>query len=624
MDFLEGRIGPTMRLAGVDLRTNGDYLLRDADLELAAGEVHALVGGTNEGKSAVCSLVAGEIPPTAGAVLFRGELLPVQGRRKMMAKGIMKVPKTPQLFPHLTVAQNLIAGYSGGWLSNWRSWKEESRRLEAWLDRYDIRVALNTPLSFVPREEWLFFQMLNHLYKRPTVFILDETLELLSPEQRGKIWPLLIEKATQGMTALWATQSLDDALTYTNRISVMHDSRLLFTNNTGSLDRLSLVRLCYHRLLKGTDTTLEQFHQTLCFTEAALRDLPTAVLVMDDERTIRFVNQAAGKLFGRRTVALMGLPLCSIHGEKLRELSILIQTAIDESEETGEDVHWDNQPYSQDGKTRLADIRIRPITEGSRVIGHMVVIEDVSVREELRRQLAVSENLASVGLLAAGVAHEINNPLAVISNYNRYLRGKAVEKGQIEAVGQIETQTKNIRDIVKNLALFSIDKPQGRIPVDLCALASELCHLVRADHRSKTIDMCCDGNGTAVVFADLNEMRLVILNLIRNAVDAQAGNPGKIDIVFGCERRDNREFVTLTVSDSGPGISFADPNQVFLPFVSTKAATGNNYGLGLSIVHQIVTKYDGIVSAENLPSGGCMFRVLLPCAVIVRNTDAEH
>lgn len=614
MDFRETHAGPTTRLAGIDLKANGDYLLRGVDLELAAGEVHALVGGTNEGKSAVCSLVAGEIAPTAGTVFFRGEPLPVQSRRKMMAKGILKVPKTPQLFPHLTVGQNLIAGYSGGWLSNWRSWKDESRRLEAWLERHDIRVAVDTPLSFVPREEWLFIQMLNHLYKRPTVFILDETLELLSPEQRGKIWPLLIEKTARGMTALWATQSLDDALTYTNRISVMHDRRLLVTNNTGSLDRLSLVRLCYRRLLKGTDTTLEQFHQMLCFTEAALRDLPTAVLVIDDERTVRFVNQAAGELFGRRAVALMGLPLRAVPGGKLRELSILIQTAIDESEETGEDVHWDNQPYSQDGKARLADIRIRPIAEGSRVIGHMVVIEDVSVREELRRQLAVSENLASVGLLAAGVAHEINNPLAVISNYNRYLRGKAVDEGQVEAVGQIETQARNIGDIVKNLALFSAGKPQGKIPVDLCALAAELCRLVSADHRSKTIDIRCAEGGAAVVLGDLNEMRLVILNLIRNAVDAQAGKPGKIDIVFGRERRGERDLVALTVTDSGPGISFADPNQAFLPFVSTKAATGNNYGLGLSIVHQIVTKYDGVVSAENLSGGGCSFRVLLPCA----------
>ncbi len=463
MGYRESDDQPTIRLIGVDLKVNGEYLLRDVNLDLGAGEVHGLVGGTNEGKSAVCSLVAGETAPTSGVVLFQGKPVQVQCRRKMMAQGIMKVPKTPQLFPHLKVGQNLIAGYSGGWWSNWRSWKEEFRRLEAWLASHNITIPTDIPLSFVPREEWLFIQMLNHLYKQPAVFILDETLELLSPEQRGKIWPLLLEKTAMGMTALWATQSLDDALTYTNRISVLHDRRLLFTNDTASLDRLSLVRLCYWRLLNGSDTTLEQFHQMLCFTEAALRDLPTAVLVLDEERIVRFINRAACDLFGRSATALMSLPLDSIASGKLRELSILIQTAIDEAEEIEEDVHWDNQPYALEGRNRLADIRIRPIAESGRNIGHMVIIEDVSLREDLRRQLTLSENLASVGLLAAGVAHEINNPLAIISNYNRYLRGKAVEDGQKEAVGQIETQTKNIQEIVKNLAFFPPDNREAEI-----------------------------------------------------------------------------------------------------------------------------------------------------------------
>lgn len=604
---------PLVRMVDVGLNRAGQTLLHQINFELARGEIHAVVGGNNTGKSVLCSLAVGEMTPSSGTVLLDGMPMPGLSTRRRLAAGIIKVPKTPQLFPHLTVAQNLVAGYRGSWWRGWAAWRKSFGRVERWLEEHDIRLDTSIQLSFVPREDWLFIQILGLLHRRPRLFVLDETLELLPTHQRDQIWPILQEQAeNNGMAALWATQNLDDAMTYTNRISVMHEHRLLISDRTGSLDRLSLVRLCYSRLIEGGDTTLEQFHRMLCVTEAALRDLPTPVLVVDSTGVVCFANRTACDFFAVTEKFIMGMDLEALSGTSRRQVAELIQVAMDEAAEADSDVEWSSQPYAMDNEKRLADVRVRPVKDGDAGIGFMVVIEDVSERENLRRQLAMSENLASVGLLAAGVAHEVNNPLAIISNYNRYLRNKASGDGMSEAVEQIALQADKIKNIVQSLTAFTKGRPQGHVPVDMGALAAELCRLVRADKRTSGIQLDCSAGDGLLVEADPNEMRLVLLNLIRNALDALDEAVGERRITVSVSAHEKTEAVQITVADTGKGIALANPEQVFLPFVTTKGANGIHQGIGLSIVHQIISKYNGSITAENRVHGGCGFVILLP------------
>lgn len=605
-----------LRVRGASLRHNLEYAVCDVDLELSPGEIHALVGSDNSAKSALCSLAAGEVAPTSGNLVAWGKPLPVMSRADMMAYGIIKAPKIPQLFPHLTVAQNLVAGVSGGWRQKLGSWRAEFRRLAAWLGGHGIELAASLPLQFIPRDQWLFIQILNLLYRRPRLFILDETLELLPPEQRNQVWPLLLEQAGEGMMVMWATQSLDDAMVFADGISVFHERRLLVANRTGDLDRLSLVRLCYRRLTEGEESTLEQFHHMLCFTEAALRDLPTAVFVVDTDNQIRFANRSACVQFDAAEAEFLRAPLSRFATPGHEQLVQMIQVAIEEAEETGEEVYWHSQPFASKRGNRLADIRIRPIGDGGQRVGFMVIIEDVSVREDLRRQLVLSENMASVGLLAAGVAHEVNNPLAIISNYNRYLRGKIAGEGPEEAVRQIEAQTQIIKDIVRSLNAFTDSRVAGTCPIELHRFADGLCRLVSADSRSRDIVIRCSppDSGEAVkVLANPDEMRLVVLNLLRNAMDSLQGGKGTITVKIAATRNAEGRFAKLAVTDTGRGISLPDPNQVFLPFVSTKIPGETHHqGIGLSIAHKIVSKHRGTILAENIPEGGCRFTVSLP------------
>lgn len=609
--------GRILSLRDVSLRQDGEFILKDINLELLSGEIHALVGGSDAAKSGICSLAAGELACDRGEVAtWDGPLEPAK-RKAIMAKGIIKVPKTAQLFPHLSVAQNLVTGFVESWWANWGSWRSRYAGLREWLDRYAIDLPDRQQLAYIPRESWLFIQMLNLLYRGPRLFIIDETMELLLPEQRAQLWPILLEQVREGMAVLWATQSLDDAMTYSNRLSMLYGQRLLYTADTDQLDRLSLVRVCYGRQMREGDATLEQFHQMLCFTEASLRDLPTAVVVVDNDLRIRFANRSAGELFGVGEEEMLNTPLEDLNATHYAQLADIVQRAIWEAEKTGGDVVWRSQPYASESENRQADVRVRHISEGDEVIGFLVVIEDVSLREELHKQLVLSENMASIGLLAAGVAHEVNNPLAIIANYNRFLRGKVEGEGPREAVQQIEAQAKRIQQIVHSLTAISSGRAESGRPVDLHRLAKDLILLLEADARGQDLVFDCKGPAEPLmVTADPNEMRLVVINLLRNSMEALSGKKGEIKVeVSAANSNGDAPQVRLTVRDNGPGIGLADPNHVFLPFVSGKKNNGLNQGIGLSIVHQIVGKYQGSISVENLVGGGCQFTILLPCRV---------
>lgn len=605
--------GALCSLRGVSAKQNGEFVLQNVDMDLSAGHIHALVGGNGSSKSALCDIVAGESVPEEGIVQV-GDALMTHGCGNRPVPGfIIKVPKTPQLFPHLTVSQNLVAGLGSGWPDSWRSWRSKQKQMEAWLDGYGINLKGDWPLEFVPREDWMFIQMLNLVFRRPKVFVIDETLQMLSPEQRGLIWPVFRRQVGDGMAVLWATCSLDDALNFATRISVLHRQNLLFTEDAGRLDRLSLTRLCYRSQGEAEDASLENFHQMLCFTEAALRDLPTAVVVVDNLCRIRFANRCAADLLAVDVETATGAVLTDLASSRISQLLDILRGAIDEAGETDADVHWHNQPYSSGMGNHLVDIRVRIIRERARLMGFMIVVEDVSLREELRRQLTFSENMASIGILAAGVAHEVNNPVAIIGNYSRYLRGKVEDGEQCEAVAQIETQSRRIQKIIQDLTAFSTGRVLGKMAVDICGLARDLCHVFRNEQSGKSLRIVYDAPDTPIhVMADPNDMKLIILNLLRNSVDAVADCEGVITVsVTGDNIQSGAGEATISVRDNGPGIEFSDPNQVFLPFMTTKKSSGIHQGIGLFIVHKIVNKYKGNISAMNLNGSGCQFTVSL-------------
>ncbi len=235
--------------------------------------------------------------------------------------------------------------------------------------------------------------------------------------------------------------------------------------------------------------------------------------------------------------------------------------------------------------------------------------------EQTFRQLVMSEKLASIGEITAGVAHEINNPVAVIQGNVDVIRqtlGPQADPVTTE-LGLIDRQVSRIQVIVGKLLQFA--SPSEFSDCEHNTLLRPLIQdcLVLVDHLLSRgqINLICDLDDVPPVRADSGEIQQVVVNLIVNATQAMAG-AGRLYISLNEADRDGRPGVALVVQDSGPGVPEALLASVFDPFFTTKPGEGT--GLGLSISQTLIQRAGGIISVRNVAEGGAAFTVWLPQA----------
>jgi len=233
--------------------------------------------------------------------------------------------------------------------------------------------------------------------------------------------------------------------------------------------------------------------------------------------------------------------------------------------------------------------------------------------ETTYKQLVMSEKLASIGEITAGVAHEINNPVAVIQGNVDVLRltlGEQAEPVKTE-LDLIDRQIMRIGGIVGKLLQFARPSDYGKFEeyVNLRDVTQDSLGLVDHVYASKDIDVKLEFSDVPDVKIDPSELQQVIINLIINAVQAMDGK-GILTIQSHLLERDGKNGVCLTFHDSGPGISEDTINTIFDPFFTTKRAKGT--GLGLSISQTIIQTAGGIITADNHPEGGALMSIWLP------------
>jgi signal transduction histidine kinase len=232
--------------------------------------------------------------------------------------------------------------------------------------------------------------------------------------------------------------------------------------------------------------------------------------------------------------------------------------------------------------------------------------EEARVRE-LERRLFHAERLTTVGRLAAGIAHEINNPLEGMSNYLTLARD-ALSQGEVEAasrhVGAVKHGLDRAAGIVRQVLAHADPAKAPKTPVDLNQVLRETEQFVQSrkefGHVSFVLDLC---EGPLAVHGNPVMLGQVAMNLIVNACEVQ---PEKGEVRVASRREGSHAVVEF--ADRGPGIPEADRPRVFEPFFSTRDSTG----LGLSICHTIVRQHDGELDVSPRPGGGSIFRMSLP------------
>lgn len=229
------------------------------------------------------------------------------------------------------------------------------------------------------------------------------------------------------------------------------------------------------------------------------------------------------------------------------------------------------------------------------------------------RLLNVSR-MATIGEMAAGVAHELNQPLTAIANYahacERLLARPGTDPNELrEALHQIAAQTTRAADIIRRLRALARSHQSEHLPVSMNALVEELRELMTTDASIHGVELALDlAPGLPEVRADAGQIQQVILNFLRNSLEALSAQPiGHPKVAISTSAADGNA-VRLTVSDNGPGLTPDTVKRVFDPFFSTKE---NGTGLGLAISSTIARAHGGTVGYRaNTPSGACFYIVV--------------
>jgi len=257
-----------------------------------------------------------------------------------------------------------------------------------------------------------------------------------------------------------------------------------------------------------------------------------------------------------------------------------------------------------------------PIEVDGRMEGMYVTYTDITERKQQAEQLIMADRLASVGEMAAGAAHELNNPLTSVLGFSQLIMERGVPDDIREDLEIIHNEALRASQVTKNLLTFARKHAPVKQPNQLNDIIEEVLKLRAYEHKLSNIRVKRRLSRTLPeVKADYFQMQQVFLNIVVNAeqVMAQTNNGGTLTITT----RKRNGNVIASISDDGPGISREHLGQVFNPFFTTKEL-GKGTGLGLSICYGIVIEHEGRIHASSEPGKGATFSVELPVNSVTR------
>ena len=322
------------------------------------------------------------------------------------------------------------------------------------------------------------------------------------------------------------------------------------------------------------------------FSEHIVASLPSGLIAFDGAGLSMAINtpgrtllEANGTALGESYQQLFGAheELAKMVGDCLQTGTVYRRTEI--------------QTTSPEGRMRRLGATIAPIElppeRGPR--GALCLLTDITEVTELREQVALKNNLESLGEMSAGLAHEFKNAIATLQGYAQLLQSLELnDKAQV-AAGSLLNEVRNLSGMVT--AFLNFARPQ---PLQLEDVS--VAELIRDCAQELQMELEVDADNSIVIRADERMLRLALLNLLRNAAEAAPG--GRVFV----RARES----TIEVRDTGKGIPAADLQKIFIPFFTTKA---KGHGIGLALTHRIITQHGGTLTATNSPEGGAVFTI---------------
>jgi len=601
---------PLVTLEHVSLSYGSVRALHDLSLKIERGEVHAIVGEHGAGKSSVINVLGGLCRPDNGTVVVNGNTFRSLTVPVAQSEGISLVKQGVCLCDHMSVAKNIYMNQPGFYRRHRWSRQRAEESVAEYLAQHNVTIDPELAAGTLKLADKVLTEVMRASYRQPRLLILDESLEKLTAHGLECVFGVMSEIRERGGSILFVTHRIDDIFQIADRVSVIRQGEVLITEAVSDIDKFSLVKMAYTQLPATAGVAIgdDDFYHLLKYNQAILENLPINLVVVNKDLDLKLVNKQASSYFGVPGGPNPGTNLKSVFREDA-DLFERIVAAIGSPE--GSTLF--NEPFVCDGEARVLNVSVVPIRDESWRIGTILMIEDATEREKLREQVFLSEKIGSIGILAAGIAHEICNPLEIISNDITYLKTLYGESIDLSILQEIKEEVESMTRIVRNLDRIPGNPEPETEPVVPGALIQSVLTFVSpvAGQQGVRIEFRDETDGY-VIESHSDDIRQILLNLVKNALEATERG-GRVAV----EARVVDRFLEVNVVDDGPGIPPQERNHIFLPFFSTKNRSRVNRGLGLYVSYQLTSRNGGQIEVGDPRPGstdGCRFTIRLPLA----------
>ena len=363
------------------------------------------------------------------------------------------------------------------------------------------------------------------------------------------------------------------------------------------------------------------YNQLETFNQNIVQSLDSGLLTIDLHGNINFLNRTAEKILNRNRGTLKDTSIYDLF-PRINEVVEQVKMKIPES-------FFDYQRYetlltNHDGKRIYLGFSISPLTdpEGS-LIGHTLIFQDITKFKEMEEQMKRVDKMAAVGALAAGMAHEIRNPLASLSGSIQMLRAElTLDESQQHLMEITLRESERLNALITDFLLFAQPPQSHKILYPVERILEETLDLFihSPSFRDGIRILRPSPQEETRVRIDPDQMKQVFWNLFINAAQSMS-NGGEIQVQLGrgnaqgitglslSSQVKDKEWVKISITDSGSGIAPEEKEKIFEPFFTTKE---NGTGLGLSVVHKIVENHKGLIKVDSVLGRGSTFSIFLP------------
>ena len=363
------------------------------------------------------------------------------------------------------------------------------------------------------------------------------------------------------------------------------------------------------RLYRQLTVKADELDRMREFSENILESLNDGLVVVNrDDRVVRW-NRRLEELYGIRHEHAVGRRLDEIFESGFVEV---LRAGRRESPEGAAFYRVPLVTRHDGARPLLVNVATTPLRDSDGAIaGTIVIVEDISARVQLEEQLQISEKMASIGLLAAGVAHEVNTPLTGISSFTQMLlQGAEPDDPRTKVLEKIERQTFRAAKIVNGLLNLARPAQTDSGAVDVNAVINDVLALLEHQFRTGRIQVRKELSPTPLLVQGIEyKLQQVFLNLFLNARDAMPRG-GWLTVAT----RDHDAGAAIEIADTGSGIPADQLSRIYDPFFTTKEI-GKGTGLGLSITYGIVQEHGGAIACDSSLGQGTRFSLTLPLAV---------